>query len=218
MLILALAAASQLSAPVPKNLDRWFRDDDVPMYLMVQENGVWLVPFRLNVAPDGTLKGCDVEISSGERRLDQLTCRLLMKRARFRPARSADGAAAYGVYRNYAKWAVSTSPAAPPKVNYPDLDLTVQALPSGVKSPAFVRVMFEVDANGRASSCTAEPAPSLDPISNDPALVPTACEQLMASYKPIAAKDSAGAAIPSVQDALVRFAIANGDAPKSRTK
>jgi len=208
MLLLALAAASQLSAPVPKNLDRWFRDEDVPTYLMVQENGVWLVPFRLNVAPDGTLKGCEIEVTSGERRLDQLTCRLLMKRARFQPARGSDGAAAHGVYRTYAKWAVSTSPAAPPRASYADLDLTVQSLPSGVKSPAFVRVMFAVDAAGRASSCMAEPSPSLDHAGNDPALIPVACEQLIANYRPIAARDPTGTPTASVQDALVRFSTA----------
>jgi hypothetical protein len=210
MLLVALAAATaatQLSAPVPKNLSDWFRHDDVPMYLMVQENGVWLVPVRMSVAADGSLETCDVEVTSGERRLDQLTCRLLMKRAKFKPARWADGTAAVGVYRTYAKWAVSTSPGVPPKVSYPDLDLTVQALPSGIRSPAFVRVMFQVDAHEHPSSCIAEPTPALDYVRNDPRLVQIACEQLLKVYKPVAAKDPTGKPIPSVQDALVRFSI-----------
>ena len=59
------------------------------------------------------------------------------------------------------------------------------------------------------TSCASEPTQPFEQIANDAALVAVACDQLMASYKPIPAKDSTGNPIPSIQDAIVRFSLAS---------
>ena len=201
-----MALAAQLSAPVPTNLGSWFSNDDFPAYLVEQQPGVWLVGVRITVAPTGVVAGCDVDSSSGVARLDELTCRTLRLRAKFRPATFADGASAAGVYRTYVGWDVTRAPATTSHVSNADLNLSVASLPPGIASPAAVRVMFVVDRQGRIGSCAAEPTQPFELIDNDPALVSVACAQLMKSYRPAAANNAVGAA-PSVQDAIVRFAV-----------
>jgi protein TonB len=49
------------------------------------------VGFRLQVGPDGRVKGCAIISSSGFESLDSTTCRLLTLRARFSPARDRLG-------------------------------------------------------------------------------------------------------------------------------
>jgi protein TonB len=49
------------------------------------------VGFRLQVGPDGRVKGCAIISSSGFESLDSTTCRLLTLRARFSPARDRFG-------------------------------------------------------------------------------------------------------------------------------
>jgi hypothetical protein len=196
--MLWMALAAQLSAPVPTNLGNWFSNDDFPGYLVEEQPGVWLVGVRVRVGPDGAVQGCDVESTSGVERLDALTCKTVRQRAKFRPAVSANGSPAAGVYRTYVGWDVTRAPATTSHVSNAMLNLTVQNLPSGVPSPAAVRVMFAVDQQGDISSCSSEPTQAFELVNNVPALVSVACEQLAKTYKPTPAG-------PSVQDAIVRF-------------
>lgn len=46
---------------------------------------------RLRIRPDGSVKSCDVMRSYGDRTADMLTCSLLTKKGRFRPATDASG-------------------------------------------------------------------------------------------------------------------------------
>jgi TonB family protein len=204
--MLWIALAAQLSAPVPTNLIDWFVYDDFPAYLINRDPGIWAVGVRLTVGPDGTIQRCDVESSSGDSGLDELSCKKVSESAKFRPAISG-GAAAPGVYRTYIGWDVTKAPAATSRVSNADLNLSVASLPPGIASPAAVRVMFAVDGQGRMTSCVSEPTQPFEQVENNPALVTVACDQLMKSYKPVPAKDSAGNAVPSVQDAIVRFSI-----------
>jgi hypothetical protein len=204
--MLWLALAAQLTAPIPENLGTWFRFDDVPQYLLGRDSGFWQVGIRVNVAPDGRILSCDTEASSGIRPLDKLTCNIVLRRARFHPARWSDGSAAVGVYRTSIQWAVGNSPWDTSKAINADLDLFVSGLPRGITSPTLVRIMFAVDAGGLTSSCTAEPTEAKY-INNDSALVSIACGQMTKSYKASPATDSAGKPISSVQDALVRFSL-----------
>jgi hypothetical protein len=199
-----LVLAAQLSAPTPTNLHDWFVVNDFPPYLGARSPHLWLVPIRIDVSPDGAIKNCIAEASSGEPYLDKRTCDLVRKRAIFTPARWADGSAAYGVYRTGVNWVVMDAPQTLPKLYYPDLELSVNALPSG-SSASVVRVMFSVDEQGRASSCIAEPGGGIERADNLPSLVPIACEELLKSYTPVPAKDSGGKPVRSVQDALVLF-------------
>jgi hypothetical protein len=181
----------------------------VPVWLL-QKDGTWNVGVRLALAPDGTLRVCYAEKSSGIADLDRLTCNLIEKRARFQAAHWIDGSTVTGVYSTTVTWSVSTPFEGPPQFapqrgGNADLDISVNQLPPGLKSPALARVMFAVDPTGNMSSCTAESGDNFVHAENDPALVPIACDQVLKSYKPIPVKNSAGAAVPSVQDALVRF-------------
>lgn len=49
------------------------------------------VHLRFTVAPTGRVSDCVVTRSSGSRELDSVTCRLIMARFRYRPARDAEG-------------------------------------------------------------------------------------------------------------------------------
>jgi protein TonB len=49
------------------------------------------VHLRFTVAPSGRVSDCAVTRSSGSRELDAVTCRLIMARFRYRPARDAEG-------------------------------------------------------------------------------------------------------------------------------
>jgi TonB family protein len=205
--MLWIALAAQLSAPVPTNLPGWFAFDDFPAYLVNRDPGVWAVGIRVIVGPDGAVQGCQVESSSGDSGLDQLSCRKVVQGASFRPAMSPAGTAAPGVYRTYIAWDVTKAPSATSRVSNADLNLSVASLPPGIHSPAAVRVMFAVDAQGRMTSCESEPTQGFEQVEKDPALVAVACDQLMKSYKPVPAKTSAGEPVPSVQDAIVRFSV-----------
>jgi hypothetical protein len=196
MFWIALAAAAQLSAPEPKFV--WFNLYDTPFGFFGGSSATVFV--RLNVRPDGTVHSCTVEESSGYPWIDGYTCELSRRRARFRPAISESGGAAYGVYRLPITWAMHD---AVRKRSTADLVLTVAALPKGVRSPATVRLMFAVDEQGRLSSCAAEP--SRDVPKANLLLVPLACEQLMKTYKAIPARDSAGKLVRSIQDGSVEF-------------
>jgi hypothetical protein len=210
MLWIALAAAAQISAPVPTNLREWFSARDVPDYLGRTGGGTWKVGVRLVVGSDAALRVCYVQNSSGIADLDKLTCSLIEKRARFQPARWSDGSAVVGVFSTAVTWSVMTPFEGPPQFNLPkgseaDLDVSINQLPAGAKSPSLVRVMFAVDSTGKMLSCAAETTENFIRAENDPVLIPVACDQLLASYKPLRINDAAGRPIRTVQDALVRF-------------
>lgn len=62
-------------------------DSDFPG--SVRRGGI--VHLRFTVAPTGRISDCAVTRSSGSRELDAVTCRLIVQRFRYRPARNAEG-------------------------------------------------------------------------------------------------------------------------------
>jgi len=202
MLSFVLAAAAQVSAPVPLNLKGWVSPTDMPE--LPGGRGFWMVGVDLLVDTDGTLRGCTIERTSTIAALDKLTCDLIHKRARFRPAQWADGSPVTGVYRTSVGYSQGDGSDMPWLYGY-DLEVRVKSLPSGMRNPTRVRVMFAVDSAGAVSSCTAEPGENFEMAENKPILVPVSCEQLMQNYKPIPVRDPSGNLIKSVQDAVVQF-------------
>jgi TonB family protein len=102
---LALAAAPAATAAPPSarsesdsagparartNLATLFSDEDYPPEA-VRNHEQGPVAFRLSVGPDGRPTACAVTGSSGSAVLDSTTCRLLMERAHFEPARDKRG-------------------------------------------------------------------------------------------------------------------------------
>src|SRR5206468_6786372 len=120
---------------------------EVPVNLLTV-NQLETVALALTVDPSGTVRGCSVEATSGDSRLDSYTCRTLSRRAKLAPSQT------YFVYRTHIDWWIGDK--YPPKSIYADLALTVAALPAGLRSPAFVRVQFTVDRSGKISGCTPE--------------------------------------------------------------
>ena len=82
---------SKASDAIPgKDRLRWITTDDYPTTLLRQEvQGV--VVISVTIGADGHVRSCLVTQSSGNRQLDDTTCRLYSQRAHFTPARDADG-------------------------------------------------------------------------------------------------------------------------------
>jgi len=62
--------------------------------------------FQLDVGPDGKVTNCTVTSSSGFPSLDTKACQMLMRRARFSPAKDASGNGIAQTYRNRVRWQI----------------------------------------------------------------------------------------------------------------
>ena len=92
------------AAPKPANFPgMWATSDDYPPAARrARMEGE--VDFLLTVGPDGAIVDCRIVRSSGHQELDQRTCSLLRQRAKFAPARGADGETVTGYYLNRLRW------------------------------------------------------------------------------------------------------------------
>ncbi|MFL6845101.1 MAG: energy transducer TonB [Allosphingosinicella sp.] len=68
------------------------------------------VHLKFTVAPDGRVSDCAVTRSSGSRELDAVTCRLIVKRFRYRPARDAEGRPIAETVLGEHEWEVAPQP------------------------------------------------------------------------------------------------------------
>ena len=108
-LLLALAApdpgeSGAATPPVAQtHLAALIRDGDYPdAAARAGEEG--RVSFDLDVAANGRVTACRVTGSSGSAALDAATCRIMTQRARFKPARDAQGAAISGTVSSRIGW------------------------------------------------------------------------------------------------------------------
>jgi TonB family protein len=155
--------------------------------------------FAVLVDPNGKPADCTITKSSGFEQLDKQTCWVAMKRVRFTPASDPTGQRTYGVYRSQVVWSrpdrefVQGAPG-------PDLEVTVQALPTGTAKPPAVKIAYFVDSQGNPSSCSALPESARQPKE----LIDAACSQFMAqaARAPVSAN---GSAVPAVKTAAVLF-------------
>ena len=210
-----LALAAQLSLPVPLNVRvpdvrAIFRSGDFPFYM--QQAGVSRIVYtRTTVRPDGTIQGCVAEASSGDAYLDAYTCGLIVKRAKLLPAKWTDGAPVYGVLRLPASWFVGNEPPSDEDIlraEVPDLELSVNQLPTGAHSIAGVSLEIAADENGRPVMCAEyPPLTKRNPKEYFPELVPIACQQAMADLTVSPPVDASGKAVRSVQSVSVHFKV-----------
>ena len=85
------------------NPGSWIRPDDYPARAMrAGEQGT--VRFSLMIGPNGAVTACQIVGSSGSPTLDEATCRLVSRRARFNPAVDSTGAGVDGRYANAVRW------------------------------------------------------------------------------------------------------------------
>ena len=86
---------------------RWIRgsidDSDYPRGA-VEARASGIVYLRFTVAPSGRVSDCAVTRSSGRADLDSTTCRLIVQRFRYRPARDASGKPVPYVIRGEQDW------------------------------------------------------------------------------------------------------------------
>ena len=192
--MLWILLAADLVAAQPTNVGSWF--SDIAWEERVSKKGGHATTFiRITVAPDGRPDNCKVETTSGLADLDAEACAHVMKRARFRAAKGLDGSPAYGVFRQNVLWADAESFRYEKPV---DVELAVSRLPKGLRVPNSYFLLFVVDANGNKSSCQ-------PPERMNSALAAVACKEVIENYPAIAAKTSAGGAVPSIQNVIVSF-------------
>jgi hypothetical protein len=214
-----LALAGQLSLPAPLNLPlpdvrAIFSADDFPAYLQ-REGTSRTVYTRTTVRPDGTLESCAAEATSGDSKLDAYTCALIVKRAKFLPAKWTDGTPVYGVIRTQVRWFIGNGPPFEEeqlRATVPDLELSVNQLPKGAHSIAALELEIAADETGRPVTCAEYPAPAKwDPKHYFPELVPVACQQVMASLLVRPPVDESGKRVRSVQSVQVQFKVKHDD-------
>jgi TonB family protein len=95
-------------ARAPASLVTYFSSDDYPAAaLRAREEGP--VGFRLEIDRTGRVSACAITSSSGSAALDSTTCALLVRRARFIPARDAKGRAVADSVRGRIVWRLPAS-------------------------------------------------------------------------------------------------------------
>ncbi len=81
----------------------WVTSDDYPPQPL-REGVTGVVGISVAIAADGHVQGCQVTKSSGNAQLDEATCRIYARRARFKPALDADGKPATATFADRIRW------------------------------------------------------------------------------------------------------------------
>ncbi|OCC24081.1 energy transducer TonB [Croceicoccus estronivorus] len=93
-------------APQPRNNPgSWATPDDYPTRAMRDERA-GVARFSVTVGTDGKVESCQITGSSGHADLDEATCKLVTRRARFKPATDGDGNPTVGSYSNAVRWQI----------------------------------------------------------------------------------------------------------------
>lgn len=114
--VMTLAAPPLETTPPPwavpaaptGNPAEWVTTNDYPTKAL-REEAQGTVAFRLEIGSDGLVRDCTITNSSGSQELDEATCSLVMRRARFTPARNTQDHAVASSYSNRVRWVLSTN-------------------------------------------------------------------------------------------------------------
>jgi periplasmic protein TonB len=87
------------------NQARWITNDDYPSRAL-RDGSEGLAGYRLIVGSGGRVSSCEITASTGNRLLDETTCRLISSRARFDPATDENGARVVGSYSGTVRWQI----------------------------------------------------------------------------------------------------------------
>jgi len=200
-----ITLAAQLISAEPISSSPLFSSEDMPKYNpYVNPEGIERrVTTRSIVRPDGSLRDCGIESTSGDSKFDSLICRLIVRRGHYTPARWMDGSPVYGVNRLPVRWTLG--PRRTGDSDQSDLDLTVNRFPRGKHGPIFVQVIFAADEGGKLLACAEDRARKGSKPTQHPELVQLACDQMMKSYTAIPVRDENGKEVRSVQTGTVRI-------------
>lgn len=143
-ILLAAPAAFAADAPKPAasppvplgSPGDWATDLDYPASAL-KHQAVGTSRFTLDIDVNGLPVGCAITLSSGHSDLDELTCNLLKKRARFRPATDAAGNAVPGKFASAVVWRLPSDP-------------TIQPLPLA----GGYALTFDIGADGKVGNCS----------------------------------------------------------------
>ena len=92
-----------IAASPRNNAARWVTDSDYKSR-WIREDMFGSASFRLEIAANGRVENCRITRSTGHAALDQATCDLIAKRARFNPAKDGSGNATTGSYSGSINW------------------------------------------------------------------------------------------------------------------
>ncbi len=84
---------------------QWIRPNDYPLRAL-QENWSGVTRLHLVIGADGRVSACSITASSGHDQLDRVACAKLTERARFSPARNADGTGREGSFDTAIRWEI----------------------------------------------------------------------------------------------------------------
>ncbi|MEP5937269.1 MAG: TonB family protein [Erythrobacter sp.] len=82
---------------------RWLTDNDYRS-IWIRKEMFGTASFMLEVGANGRVTNCSITKSTGHNALDQATCKLVAKRARFTPASDALGKPTQGAYSSSIRW------------------------------------------------------------------------------------------------------------------
>jgi protein TonB len=81
----------------------WITTDDYRSS-WIRREWVGIAGFRLEIAANGTIEQCTITRSTGHNAIDNATCALVSKRAKFQPARGGEGQAVAGSFNGAVEW------------------------------------------------------------------------------------------------------------------
>lgn len=191
------------TGPTPATTGPWMTSDDYPASEM-RRGHVGSLAFILDVAASGLPTACTVAVSSGYSILDKAACSILMKRARFAPARGPQGEAIHGYYFGRFNWALPDQPQEQAMRSHSTtpnmIDLAAPAVLGTYEQPLEAKVTF--DPAGRVEAC------EVTRTSGSQVLDRFACQQLQRLAVPGAGQTSA----PGREDGLYTVSFRT-DAP-----
>jgi protein TonB len=101
----ALAQNMPKPLKVANDRDSWITHYDYPD--LARRRGIQgVTTYRLEIDANGQVTGCTIVISSGSELLDNTTCRLLRRRARFLPAQDGAGKNIPASYTSRFNWSL----------------------------------------------------------------------------------------------------------------
>jgi TonB family protein len=150
--------------PVPLDSGGWVTSDDYPSAaLRAGDEG--RVSFTLYVDATGRVTGCAIRQSSGSSLLDNTSCALLQRRARFEPARDRRRRAIASSFAGKFRWVIpafeeNAEPLAQPESMPPPppmvAPMPTPPRPRGVLAAWSASARMKMQADGTVESCTIE--------------------------------------------------------------
>lgn len=208
-MLLMLAAAAAISAPVPAMNYDWFSGVYDWPNKGVGKNQLVNIAVDVTVNPYGYMQSCVSHVRSGLQALGPYVCSRLGARAEFDVARDARGRRVYGIYRTSVVLWNGDAKDLPKHIETSNFTISRN---DGVAAPdnGTFTIQFAVDADGHPSTCNLAPTVGYGLNRRkqqiEAPLVEQACKDLPLKMHIEPARDRSGRAVPSVQTADVSVA------------